>query len=99
MLLIVVICTELQYNVVVNSKMDDKPLHVDIPARLKERLDRLAHFDGHKLRWLVEELVRIGLEHYREQHPRLISNGTNDPAIEDDRSQYNTERGMGELNK
>lgn len=61
------------------------PLHVDIPGTLKDRLDSLSSFDGRKLRWLIEELIRIGLEHYREKHPRLVDNSELDPAIMDDR--------------
>jgi predicted DNA-binding protein len=73
-------------------RVDYTSLHVDIPIKLKERLDRLADFDGRKLRWLVEELIRLGLEHYREKYTRLAGNTMEDPALKDDRgTSTNTE--------
>jgi hypothetical protein len=62
-------------------------LHVEVHKKFKDRLDSLASFDGRKLKWLVEELIRLGLEHYREKYPCLISNSSLDPALKNDRDQ------------
>lgn len=59
-------------------------LHVEISRELKVRLDNLANFDGRKLKWLIEELIRLGLDRYREKYPCLISNGQDDPAMKKD---------------